>query len=472
MKHRAPAIFLVIVALLFFAGVAGLLRMRFSRGDVYPVYSTYRSDPLGARALYESLRLLPGIRAQRWLRDPEKLPEDFHGTLILAGLDRADWETMPAAEAARLDALLRAGARVVVTFTAGYTEQPKPKPAANANDDDDTDTGDHFDALAVRRAKSRKSPSKPPQSDHPGHPDKNAPTAPDAALRIFVNAGEQWGIKLNVYKIRPDPKTGLYPDAQLAPDAPRDLPEKLQWMSELFFEPQPDSPASGAATPNVMGASSSLTTREQDAPATLSAAPWRTLYTRQSRPVLIERQIGDHAGTLVLAADSFFLSNEALQRARATALLAWLVDSPDGAGLVLFDESHLGMEEDTGIAVLARRYGLAGAALVALLFAALWAWRSMALFVPPAPEPEQAETGYDPTAGLEALLRRSIPKSQLAQACLAEWRKSATAPDAHRAEAALAALGAGATQAAAYNALLNSQRKTTPPSAAKPRPFF
>ena len=378
MKTRAPAIFLALAAILFFAGIAQLLHLRFTRGDVYPVYSTYRADPLGTRALYESLQLLPGIRAQRWLRDTEKLPKNFQGTLIYAGMRRSRWESMPAAEAERLDALVRGGARVLVAFTAGFTERNKPK----TEDEDDEDASDHFDVV-------RKSPKK---DDTPKH----------------MDADEQWDVKLNVYQIRPD-KNGRYPAALRSAGAPRALPAKLEWMSELFFEPTPDT-------------------------------PWRTLYTRQTRPVLIERHLGAKGGTLVLAADSFFLSNEALQRARATELLAWLVDAPNGGGLVIFDERHLGLEEDTGIAVLARRYGLAGAALVAALLAALWAWRSMALFVPPAPEPEQAETAYDPTAGLEALLRRSIPRAQLAQASLAEWRKTATAPDIARVERVLAAL--------------------------------
>jgi len=370
MKNRAPAILLVIVAVLFFAGIAELLRMRFSRGDVYPVYSTYRADPLGTRAFYESLQLLPGIRAQRWLRDIEKLPENFHGTLIFAGVRRYDWESMPAAEAERLDTLIRGGARVVVAFTAGYTEHPKPKPA---DADADGDSGEQFDAVAIAAHKEHRSSPKTAARDKRDESDKSDKRDEgdegDDTLKP-VDAGEQWGVKLNVYKIRPD-KSGIYPDALRSDDAPRALPAKLEWMSELFFEPQPDS-------------------------------DWRTLYARQGRPVLIERQTGVGAGTLVLAADSFFLSNEALQRARATALLAWIVDAPNGGGLVIFDEWHLGMEEDTGIAALARRYGLAGAAFVAALFAALWAWRSMALFVPPAPEPEQAETSYDPTAGLEA----------------------------------------------------------------------
>ena len=53
------ALFLFAIAALFFYGVIELLIARFEAGDVYPPYSSYRSDPLGSRAFYEGLDLLP-----------------------------------------------------------------------------------------------------------------------------------------------------------------------------------------------------------------------------------------------------------------------------------------------------------------------------------------------------------------------------------------------------------------------------
>ena len=46
------------------------------QGDVFPAYSSLRADPLGAKALYQALELLPGVSAQRHYRDVSKLADE------------------------------------------------------------------------------------------------------------------------------------------------------------------------------------------------------------------------------------------------------------------------------------------------------------------------------------------------------------------------------------------------------------
>jgi hypothetical protein len=60
-----PTLFLLIVALIFVSGVIELLILRFQKGDTYPPYSSYRSDPLGTKAFYEGLGSLPGVAVER-----------------------------------------------------------------------------------------------------------------------------------------------------------------------------------------------------------------------------------------------------------------------------------------------------------------------------------------------------------------------------------------------------------------------
>lgn len=431
MSKRLPVILLVVTAALFFAGISELLRMRFSRGDVFPVYSTYRADPLGTRALYESLEIVPGLRVQRWLRDTEKLPSSLDGTLVFAGMDRQLWESMPEAGAARLDALVRGGARLVVTFTAGFEERELKRWRSMQRDSDDYP--DVYDLLApparMDAYKSKRTPPEKPEAPDTDarEPEENAGAG--AMRKKFADPGERWGVRLATRRVEPGEDGGLPPALRAAnDDGGRGLPASLYWLSELYFEP--DNADSGE---------------------------WRTVYTRENRPVLIERRLG--AGSIVLGADSFFLSNEALQRARATPLLSWLVVNARGGGLVVFDEHHLGMEEDGGVAVLARRYGLGGAACVLALLAALWIWRRMALFVPPSDDADGEHKGYDPTAGLEALLRRSVPRAQLAGVCVAEWKKTAGAADVARVEKALAALPKNATPESVFEAAREALRK-------------
>jgi len=96
----------------------------------------------------------------------------------------------------------------------------------------------------------------------------------------------------------------------------------------------------------------------------------------------------------VLAADSYFTSNEALLHERHPKLLAWLV----GAGTrAVFDETHLGVAENPGMAALARKYRLHGVAAVLLLLAVLHVWGSAASLLPPPPGPGGA--GPPPRGG-------------------------------------------------------------------------
>src|SRR5436309_2954544 len=71
-----------------------------------------------------------------------------------------------------------------------------------------------------------------------------------------------------------------------------------------------------------------------------SNATWKTVYEAAGFPVVIERTMGE--GTIVLAADSYLLSNEAMRRDRHPEFLAWLV----GANRrIVFDETHFGVKE-------------------------------------------------------------------------------------------------------------------------------
>ena len=49
-KSRTLVLLLPVLLVLFGFGVLRLFRLRFETGDVYPPYSSLRSDPLGAKA--------------------------------------------------------------------------------------------------------------------------------------------------------------------------------------------------------------------------------------------------------------------------------------------------------------------------------------------------------------------------------------------------------------------------------------
>ena len=164
------------------------------------------------------------------------------------------------------------------------------------------------------------------------------------------------------------------------------------------------------------------------------SAGWRAWYLRDGKPVVVARPFGTKGGELVLASDSYFLSNEGLRAEPHAALLAGLVGDE---GRVVFDESHHGLEENPGLMTLARRYGLQGALAATALLAGLFIWRNAASLVPPpAPSAEALRaagtmTGRDSAAGFLNLLRRGVPTRELVGTCVAQWQSGAgrRAPD-------------------------------------------
>src|SRR6266571_4015009 len=87
MNHNRRSMLLgLLLAGAFTCGIFYLFDVHFSGGDVYPEYSTLRTDPRGAKLLFESLAGLPGLTLVRCYLPLDLLAED-HATIILLGLD-------------------------------------------------------------------------------------------------------------------------------------------------------------------------------------------------------------------------------------------------------------------------------------------------------------------------------------------------------------------------------------------------
>lgn len=174
-------------------------------------------------------------------------------------------------------------------------------------------------------------------------------------------------------------------------ESPLPLEKELSWHSGIFFRPK--------------------------------SAAWRTIYQCERGPVVLERSLG--AGSIVLASDSYFVSNEALLVERAPALLAWLVGN---ARHIIFDESHLNIRERPGVAALLRRHGLGGFVAGFLILVMLWLWRNTTFTLAPRTSARRADeivSGRDSFTGFVHLLRRGPAPKELLRVCLDEWAKSA-----------------------------------------------
>lgn len=116
MKRLASIVLLVVLAAAFFAALWRLFDLRFSTGDVYPPASTFRADPLGARAFHDSLALLPDRGVRRLLEPVRRLGNGADTTLFLLGVRPDDDPWFQRGTARELDDFLVQGGRLVVTF--------------------------------------------------------------------------------------------------------------------------------------------------------------------------------------------------------------------------------------------------------------------------------------------------------------------------------------------------------------------
>lgn len=375
MKKNLPVIAILGGAVAFAAGVVYLFLLRFEVGDVYPPYSSLRSDPLGTMALCESLEKLPGLIVRRDFSESNRLPEERNVTYLHVAAEVYEWRAMPKEMFTEIEAFADRGGRLAVTL--------RPVLGWQASLLGLTITNSAVTNLpAVKPGKSgKKSPSS-----------KTNPTffAEEDTLKKY------WGVSFGHESLKQG-ENDAYEPAQVVNATDLPLPRTLDWHSSVIF-------------------------------TNLDKA-WRVIYSRGKSPVVIERKFG--RGTVVMATDSYFLSNEAMWKARHPELLAWVI----GAGeRVVFDEAHLGVTESSGVAMLMRKYRLHGVIAGLVLLAGLFVWKNSLSLVPPlaVAEKDRFVVGKDSAAGFVNLLRRNIPPRDILEVCFAEWTKSFSARGAVR----------------------------------------
>ncbi len=393
---KKPA-FSILLALLLFAvfavGLARLFILRYEVGDVYPPYCSLRADPLGTKALADALGDLPGVEVRRNFKALQKLRPDGPVTLVYAGVTHQAYWTE--GESAAFDSIVAGGSRAVFTFLPARTPR-SPNDEKHTSEAEREKKKEKVESgKSGAKKKKKKKGGKADGSEPPGKKsDKKAPAdkedkedeMPEAFVK-FDDVASKWGF---TFAYLPEQKGKPYDRVALRAASGGNLEGELPWHSALYF-------------------------RDID-------PKWKVLYTCEEKPVVIERPYG--GGSIVLMADSFLVSNEALSGERKPHLLARLFTGPP---LVIFDEEHNGIREDPGIASLARKYRLHGVVAGLILLAGLFVWKNAARFIPPL---QDANGGGDVVAGKEAgegfvnLLRRAIRPTAIFETCVTEWRKA------------------------------------------------
>lgn len=373
MNRRALRWLVPVAALVLAVAALGwVFSIRLGGGDAYPAYSSFRADALGTRALYEALETLPDFHVARQLKPLARLGAEPR-LVVLPGLLWHDWEKIPEDELAALNAAANAGSTVVLAFqSVSKAEEEAWVAAEKAREKREAEAKKRAGEEADEKDKQTKKPARGPGGRAKREPEE----------KTIIDA---WQIAFGVRTLLAAPR------AQREASAPAQLTAELVWHSELHFKPSEGS-------------------------------PWQALYARGPAKVAVVRPFG--AGRIVLLGDAFALSNEALSLNRATGLIAWLVGSHRCA---VFVESALGLGEENGVGFLARRYGLGGALALLALLAALYLWRRAVAFYPvrdPLDAGGEIALGYEPAAGLTALLRRALGAGTVLLACVEEWRSA------------------------------------------------
>ncbi len=366
MKKSFPIVILIGCAAAFAFGIVQLFQLRFETGDVYPGYSSLRADPLGAMAFYESLGKIPGLSVRRDFSASNRLPEEPHTVYLHLAGDRYEWDWVSKDLFEEVEDFLARGGRLVITFF------PQTEPQIfHFNDEEHTNS--------VKSAKSKDERMTP---EKPAHKNKR----PDED-EYGVELDNRWGFHTDFQKLTAVEE--VYEPARIVNRTDLPLSQALDWHSGIIFTNLDKS--------------------------------WRVIYARGTNAVVIERRFG--RGSVVMATDSYFVSNEAMTKDRHADLLAWLIGANRN---VVFDEAHFGIMETSGVATLMRKYRLHGLAAGLVLLAGLFIWKNSVSLVPPHTNEKQENliAGKDASSGFVNLLRRSIAPRDLLATCFVEWKKS------------------------------------------------
>jgi hypothetical protein len=355
-KNKTMAgVIMALLLLIFVVGVARLFILRFESGDVYPAYSSLRSDPLGTRALYESLENIDSVMVGRNYRPLESLEFEPETTFFYFGSAASGNDWVPEKLVKVFDRLTQSGGRLVLTF------------------------------LPVTKSRS----AAPPRENSDSQRVEGGRGSKDSGPDKLVSIKKHWGIGLAFKENLP-----LKDDKHLAIEATStrtDLPPVISWHTNLYFD--------------------------------LFENVWQPLYSYEGLPLIVERSYGK--GSILLCADSFFISNEALWSERHPQLLVWLIG---GNSKIIFDETHFGIYKQPSVAQLLRHYRFHWFFAALVVLALLFIWKSTSYFVPPLQDDDLAGADVvsekDYTQGLIALLRRNIAGSQVLQVCAREWEQT------------------------------------------------
>jgi hypothetical protein len=132
MKNSLYLSILVGIALLFAYAIGHLFSLRFQRGDIYPAYSSLRTDPFGAKMFYDGLKDIPSLDVSRNFSDPYRALKNKNSTLFYLGLPPNELTYESKDLVFEFEQFLRQGGRLVVTC-APVDKNPESHPSKKSD---------------------------------------------------------------------------------------------------------------------------------------------------------------------------------------------------------------------------------------------------------------------------------------------------------------------------------------------------
>ena len=132
----SAAAYLILItcfSVLFFFGLRTFL-LRLETGDSFPEYSTYRADPKGLKAFYDSLQATGVVGVARRLQSSKVLPSGETRALVVAGVS-VDQLTVSEEDSQLFDHWLTTGGRLILALRPERNQKPGDDVGERANPD-------------------------------------------------------------------------------------------------------------------------------------------------------------------------------------------------------------------------------------------------------------------------------------------------------------------------------------------------
>lgn len=389
-KNFNAMVLIAMLALLMF-GVADIFSLRFSRGDLYPRYSSLRPDPFGCKALYESLEEI-GIDVERTFNPIDAISDNEKTTLIRTGIHAF----RDPIDAKALRDFAFEGGHFIAFFAPDAPARLKKrksikKNTETANESDKSTCDTKSDKIKKKNNKDEKPDKQIVEKSSNRDNKKSNCEIPE---KCFFDFMDETGFKIRARRESEDEKAIV----RLA------VPTK-KYKTAKF---------------------KSFPTFSRNYFIFSDPSKWDVIFTENKLPVLATRKFGK--GRITICVSSYIVSNEGLAKLKNAKLLSHII--PPGRK-TLFDEHYLGLHQVKNIAWLFKKYKLQLLIANLILAAGFFVWRNMASMSNISTKPSSAyydtetvESDFSNSDGLRNLIKRSVKTKELTRVCVSEWMKT------------------------------------------------